>query len=114
MNIDTAIQAVRDGFSRTVRQQQCRCRFCEGARELANEVERLRAIVDPIEKLREQEGGSVLIICPNPDFAGPNEAVEVCDKWTGWSRRRFTGDTLAEALAAAVKAREDTTETRRT
>ena len=40
-------------------------------------------------------------MCPNPDFGGPSEAVEVNDDWTGYRGRRFEADTLAGALALA-------------
>lgn len=69
---------------------------------LLEEIERLQAIVDPLNRLRDEEGASVEIMCPNPD-TGPVEAIEVSGSWTDWRYLRFSGDTLAEVLAAAVK-----------
>lgn len=58
-----------------------------------------------VEKLRAPEGHSVTLICDNPDFGlGPNNAIEVCAEWTRWCPRRFTGDTMLDALRAAAKA----------
>lgn len=54
------------------------------------------------EQLRAGEGNSVELFCDNPDFNGqPNCAVEVVGEWTEWEQRRFTGDTMLEALRAA-------------
>lgn len=55
-----------------------------------------------IDDLRENEGASVNVLCDNPDGA-PNNAIEVCDDWTGWEPRRFEGDTLMRALNAAFE-----------
>lgn len=58
-----------------------------------------------IERLRTAEGNSVTLICDNPDFNGqPNCAIDVCGDWTAWLDRRFTGDTILEALQAAHEA----------
>src|SRR5258708_16438633 len=58
-----------------------------------------------IEALRAPEGAEVTMICDNPDFNGqPNSAIEVCDDWTGWDTKRFTGDTVLDALRAAYLA----------
>lgn len=76
-------------------------------REAADEIERLRAIVDPIERLRAPEGAFVEIACSNPDYNGlPNECVTVCDDWTGNRPIEFRADTVAECLAAAESARD--------
>lgn len=76
-------------------------------KEAWRQIERLAAIVDPLNRLREDEGNSVTFICPNPDFNGePDEAIEVSAEWTNWEPRRFTGQSLAECLKAAEKARE--------
>ncbi len=75
---------------------------------LCNEIERLRKITEPIDRLRENEGASVLICCDNPDFNGlPNCAVEITDGWTDWETLRFTGETVPEALANAEKGRKE-------
>lgn len=69
-------------------------------------------IVDAIEAwwllnvLRSNEGATIEIVCPNPDFNGqPNEVVDVTDDWTLWKPRRFGGDTLLDALRAAYTVR---------
>jgi hypothetical protein len=64
--------------------------------------------MDRINELRENEGESVNVLCDNPD-GPPNNAIEVCDEWTGWKPRRFEGDTLLRALNAALVARESVT-----
>lgn len=74
--------------------------------KLMSEVERLRAVIESLEKLRECEGASILIPCDNPDFDGPASFVEVTDEWTRWNPRRIIGDNVAECLAKAVKAKE--------
>lgn len=55
-----------------------------------------------LERLVENEGASVLIVCENPEGTGPdNHAVEINDDWTNWRDRRFYGRTRFEALCAA-------------
>lgn len=72
---------------------------------LQKEIRDLSAIVDPINRLRYEEGHSVLILCDNSD-GEPNCAVEACGDWTGWVDKRFGGNTLAEALSNACKEME--------
>ncbi|TIU02366.1 MAG: hypothetical protein E5W43_01080 [Mesorhizobium sp.] len=58
-----------------------------------------------IQDLRADEGSSVEILCDNPDFNGqPNNAVICCGDWTDWQDIRFTGDTIDDALGAAMVA----------
>lgn len=60
-------------------------------------------IVKAIEFLRREEGDSVTILCDNPDFNGqPNNYIECCCDWTDWQLLTFSGNTLPEALQAAV------------
>lgn len=59
-----------------------------------------------IDELRADEGNSVSILCPNPDFNGqPDHAVEVSAFWhdnlDSWQTRRFSGDTLLDCLRKA-------------
>jgi len=55
-----------------------------------------------IETLRAPEGHSVTLMCDNPDFNGqPNCAIEVCGDWTNWHPKRFTGETVLDALRSA-------------
>lgn len=55
-----------------------------------------------IHALMAEEGDEVLILCDNPDFNGlPNNAVECCGTWTNWADKRFTGESLLDALSAA-------------
>lgn len=63
-------------------------------------------IVAMINELRAEEGSSVTIVCDNPDFNDlPDRAVDCSGEWTNGSEERFGGDTLAQALAAAVAAK---------
>lgn len=63
------------------------------------EVELIRLI----DLLRSQEGDSVTILCDNPDFnMGANNAVECNGDWTGWKDQRFEGESLLDALSAAM------------
>ncbi|RWH31606.1 hypothetical protein [Mesorhizobium sp.] len=58
-----------------------------------------------IQDLRAGEGSSVEILCDNPDFNGqPNNAVICCGEWTDWQEIRFTGDSIDDALGAAMVA----------
>lgn len=58
--------------------------------------------VDCIEFLREEEGDSVTINSPNPDFdGGPDHVVECSGDWSDWDIRRFGGNSLLEALELA-------------
>lgn len=60
------------------------------------------------EQLREPEGAEVTLLCDNPDFNGqPNNVIEICDSWTGWTPRRITGDTMLDCLRAALRARTE-------
>lgn len=83
--------------------------------ELLVEIDRLKGLLavvpdgvahwQIVEKLRAPEGHAVTLICDNPDFNGqPNCAVECCADWTDWKPHRFTGDTILEALQAALAA----------
>lgn len=45
-------------------------------------------------------------MCKNPDFVGPNRIIDVCDHWTEWQAARFEGDTLEDALEAALTSKE--------
>lgn len=75
---------------------------------LLKRVNAADAILDPLNELREQEGSAVTVLCDNQDFNGlPDRAIEVSDDWTGWDPMRFGGNTLAEALGAAIKARDE-------
>lgn len=55
-----------------------------------------------IHALRRVEGDEVTILGDNPDFGGPNNAVECCGDWTDYADRRFTGESLLDALSAAA------------
>jgi len=71
------------------------------------ERERLLLIVEPLNRLRFNEGASVLIPCDNRKVFGPQNSIKVIDEWTGWKSQEFTGNTLAEALAAAESAKKE-------
>ena len=65
-------------------------------------------ILAMINRLREPEGSCVSIPCDNPDFNGlPDCMIYVRSDWTDWEEQRFTGDSLAAALAAAEAARAE-------
>ena len=70
------------------------------------EVERLNAIVQSIDALRREEGDCVVINCDNPDFDGPNSAVEAHGDWCTHAGVTFYGASLAEALLRAAEARK--------
>lgn len=75
------------------------------------EEENLLKCWDIINELREDEPSSVCLINDNPDFNGlPNCAVDVSGTWTDYKEKRFTGDTLLEALNAALSTKKDTEE----
>ena len=71
-------------------------------------VDKLRAVVEPLDRLREAEGNSVEICCPNPEFDGPAQVIVVNADWGGeWWPRRFEGETVAECLKAAEEASDE-------
>lgn len=68
---------------------------------------------DLVERLRAAEGHSVTLICDNPEFNGqPNNAIECCGDWTKWREKRFTGDTILEALRSAREEMEKCEQTK--
>lgn len=80
------------------------CSVCAADRAALRTIKRMVREMSLINALREAEGASVEISCSNPE-GPPNEAVAVVDDWTGWVGERFTGETLVDALEAALKAR---------
>lgn len=59
-----------------------------------------------IDLLRAEEGDGVTINSSNVGFSDlPNEAIDCVGDWTDWQERRFTGNTLLEALQAAADAK---------
>ncbi|HUW30011.1 MAG TPA: hypothetical protein VM223_00205 [Planctomycetota bacterium] len=69
------------------------------------ELARHRAIVEPLNRLRADEGSFLTIYHDNAGYIGPTSLVYVHGPWGGsWDNRRFEGDSLAAALAAAVTA----------
>lgn len=64
-----------------------------------------------IAELTKEEGNSIEIPNPNPDFEGPNYAVICRGDWVPngdqLSGHYFYGDTLTEAIAAAFAAKEE-------
>jgi hypothetical protein len=81
------------------------CAACAPERAAIARLKRMVEEMALVHELRAPEGASVTVCCPNPE-GPPNEAVEVVDDWTGWVEERFTGDTLLDALGAALKARQ--------
>ena len=68
---------------------------------LESDVERLEAIIGPLNRLREL--GSVEVF-RDPNATGQLNVVHVSGSITGWWHRRYSAPTLAEALAKACKA----------
>ena len=68
-------------------------------------VAELEAIVGAIDELRADEGEWVMILCKNPGDSGPSQVVKITGDWTNWEPERFGGDTLTEALQAALAAK---------
>lgn len=65
-------------------------------------------VLHKIELLCHDEGASVLICCPNPDWNDlGHRAIEVCDVWTEYKERRFEGDTLYQCLLKAALAKSE-------
>lgn len=58
-----------------------------------------------LEDLREAEGMSITIFCDNPDFGGENAGVDVGFEFDEFPTR-FSGDTVLEALRAALAAKK--------
>lgn len=87
------------------------CSGIESSRAAAAEFEALLTAAECwsiAEQLREPEGAEVILLCDNPDFNGqPNNAIEICDSWTQWTNKRFTGDTMLDCLRAALRARTE-------
>lgn len=72
--------------------------------QLEAEIERLQAIVGPIEELRAED--YIILHSGTPsEYKRTQEAVEVAAEWTNGETEYFHGDTLADALKAAVDAK---------
>lgn len=57
-----------------------------------------------IEVLTDDEGSTVMVLCPNPDFNGqPNFAIECNGAWTGWNDRRFAADLQVDCFRLAIR-----------
>lgn len=60
-----------------------------------------------IETLSSEEGDSVTILCPNPDFNNlPDYAIECNGYFTNYQDRRFTGNNYFECLQEALNHKE--------
>lgn len=60
-----------------------------------------------IAELTTEEADSLTILCVNPEFSGPNRAIECNGFWTDFQDKRFKGDDLVSCLESAVKARQE-------
>lgn len=100
MTNKTTLQELLRSIASTQRNlQPVISKACDDA---ADTLDRLQAIIDPLNRLREDEGNTVTFLCPNPDFNGlPDEAIEIIADWTNWVSWRFSGNTLAECLQSA-------------
>lgn len=75
-------------------------------RELLDEIQQLRAIVDPLNRLRADDETEVSFWCDKPDDPdAPASIVGIRAEWADQKAQDFYGETLAEALEAAEKAR---------
>jgi hypothetical protein len=65
-------------------------------------------IVALLESLRFNEGASVMFHSdnPEPEDVDHQAAIEVSDDWTDWKWRRFDGQSVADCLKRAVKAKQ--------
>ena len=63
-------------------------------------------MMDLIDVLRQSEGASIEIPCPNPDFDGPAQLVRITSESTNWQPRTFYGNCLLECLEAAFAEQE--------
>ena len=70
--------------------------------DTADELARLRAIVEPLEALRDHECVTVAIVNDDPEANGERASgLYVSDTRIHWHCRPFYGPTLADALAKA-------------
>jgi uncharacterized protein YjaG (DUF416 family) len=97
--IDRFIHVARDGLQSISEHGLTH----EDLRVVLEEVHMMRLI----QVLRADEGDSVDALCDNPESFGPANAVECCGAWTEWLDTRFSGETLREALEAAVAAKAE-------
>ena len=74
---------------------------------LRRQLAKLQGIVDSLNRLRAEEGGSVTIYCSTEELHLQNEFVRVVGEWTRWEARDFEGETLAECLAKAEAAKKE-------
>ncbi len=75
--------------------------LCRKVYRLEAENAKMRKLIDGIDELRKEEGASVTLFCDNPDFEGPNNAIEICSSKTNWKTVRYEGNSLLEAILAA-------------
>jgi hypothetical protein len=78
-------------------------------RKLAWQVARADELLEAINELRKDEGDSVTLVADNAEFGGPAAKVVCNGAWTGWNDEDFTGDSMIDALHAAMKIRETRT-----
>lgn len=81
----------------------------EGWREIApkdqDDLAQLIEFQSLLNDLRRDEGDSVTLCCDNPDFGGPNNAIECNGAWTDWKDRRFEAESLLAAVRVAAHAK---------
>lgn len=73
------------------------------------DVSRAEELLQAMADLRSEEGDSVTLCADNAEFDGPAARVVCNGAWTGWNDEDFTGDSLIDAMHAAVKIRETRT-----
>ena len=70
------------------------------------DLEKARRMYLAVEFLRSEEADSVEIMCDNPEFHGPNNAVECNGFWTKHTNERFTGEREPRLGPHAVELRQ--------
>ena len=75
------------------------------------QIERLQTFRKNLDYLRREEGDSIEITCDNPDWGGPACRVtcygEWCRDYLGERHLGYDGDTLDDAVQAAVDAKKE-------
>jgi hypothetical protein len=74
---------------------------------MEREAKTSQSIADAIDYLRKDEGDSVEIACPNPEWDSERDNAVTCfGNWCGWGGWCFYGTSLNDALQNAVAARK--------
>ena len=79
----------------------------ERLEDVIKERDALRAIVDPLNRLRNEKGAWVNFVYDSKAHSDQPLLcqVNITASWTNWGQKSFGGNTLQEALAAAEAAK---------